>query len=131
MSELGLEQLEQWLAGYKHSWEKQDVDAFVSLYTDDAVYVDRPFSEPVQARDFHRFWTELATRQAQNHIEFEVLGVNGPVGIAHFRANYYRTTTGEHRTGDGIFVLSFDESGRCRVFREWQHWYPVDGKPAR
>ncbi|WP_159587783.1 nuclear transport factor 2 family protein [Chelativorans xinjiangense] len=123
------EDVQQWLSGYKHSWEKQDADAFVSLYTDNAVYIDRPFSKPVEARDFHRFWSDLATRQAENRIDFELLGICADRAFANFEATYLRVKTDERRAGNGIFILDFDDAMRCTKLREWQHWYSLGSEP--
>lgn len=131
MSEFNTGQLRQWLSGYKHSWERQDADAFVGLFTADALYIDRPFSEPVAAPDFHRFWTDLAKRQAEMHIEFDILGLEGHRAFVNFQATYVCVPGGEHRTGDGLLVLDFDDAGRCGKLREWQHWHSDGTKPEQ
>ncbi len=92
------EQLAAWLAAYKYSWEAQDADAFVKLFTADCQYADRPYAEPVQGKDFHAFWTALAQRQRDNLIEFEVLEAL-PVnrGMAVWKAQYVIPSTGEQK----------------------------------
>jgi len=117
------EQLAAWLAAYKYSWEAQDADAFVKLFTADCQYADRPYAEPVQGKDFHAFWTALAQRQRDNLIEFEVLEAL-PVnrGMAVWKAQYVIPSTGEQKEGSGVFLLHFSSDGRCSNLREWQHW---------
>lgn len=123
---MNVEQLSRWLAAYKRSWETQDPDAFVQLFTLDCEYRDTPFIEPVNGREFHAFWRALAEIQQDNHIDFEILGfASGNRAIVNWHATSTRRGTGECREGDGIFVLTFDAEGRCSDVREWQHWHPV------
>ena len=114
-----------WMDSYKRSWEKQDADAFVTLFTGDAVYRDTPFDEPFQGPDFHAVWTELATRQSDNRFDFEVMAVSGEMAFVHWWGTTTRVPSGERSKGDGMFVLYFHDDGRCRELREWQHWLPV------
>jgi hypothetical protein len=119
-------QLTQWLDAYKRSWEKQDPDAFVKLFTQGCEYRDTPFIEPVPGREFHAFWRALAEHQQDNHIDLEILGfASGDRAIVNWRAESTRRGTTERREGNGIFVLSFAPDGRCSDVREWQHWHPV------
>jgi len=102
------EQLAAWLAAYKYSWEAQDADAFVKLFTADCQYADRPYAEPVQGKDFHAFWTALAQRQRDNLIEFEVLEAL-PVnrGMAVWKAQYVIPSTGEQKEGAASSCCTF------------------------
>lgn len=120
-----IEQLAEWLAAYKQAWETQDADAFVALFTPDCEYRDTPFIEPVPGREFHAFWRALATKQQDNHIEFEVLGpAMGNRAVVNWKASTTQRGGTERREGNGIFLLSFEDD-LCRDVLEWQHWHPV------
>ena len=119
--------LTSWMSSYETSWETQDADLFVTLFTDDARYLDKPFTPPVDGPDFHRMWSDLATRQSDNRFEWDILGMDGDLGFVHWHATSTRTATGEQRVGDGIFMLTFAPDGRCKELREWQHWRVIEG----
>ncbi len=118
--------LSDWLAAYKRAWEMQDADLFVTLFTPDCEYRDTPYKEPVPAPEFHAFWRALAKRQQDNRIDFEILGhASGNRAVVNWEATSTRRASGERREGNGIFVLTFAEDGRCSDVREWQHWHLV------
>jgi hypothetical protein len=118
--------LSNWLDTYKRAWETQDADLFVTLFTPDCEYRDTPYKEPVPGREFHRYWQALATRQKDNRIDFEILGwASRNRAIVNWEATSTRRATGERREGNGIFMLTFAEDGRCSAVLEWQHWRPA------
>jgi hypothetical protein len=123
---MNMHKLVEWIAAYKRSWEQQDADSFVKLFTQDCEYRDTPFIEPVPGRDFHAFWRALAEIQQDNHIDFEILGfASDNRAVVNWKAQSTRRATKERREGDGIFVLTFTADGRCSDVREWQHWREV------
>lgn len=120
------DQVSDWLARYKRAWEGQNPDLFVTLFTEGCEYRDTPFVEPVPGPEFHAFWTALALKQQDNHIDLTILGE--PFGdrvVVNWTAATTRRGSDERRDGNGIFVLTFDAQGRCSDVREWQHWHPV------
>jgi ketosteroid isomerase-like protein len=123
--------LAEWCDVYKRAWENQDADLFVNLFTDDCTYRETPFTEPIPGHAFHAFWQDLAKREQDNHIEFEILGrASGNRVILQWEARTTSLATSEHLEGSGIFVLTFADNGRCSDVREWQHWHSV-GAPLK
>ena len=119
-------QVQEWLNRYKEAWETQDADLFVTLFTEQCVYRDRPFLEPVPRKEFHAYWCAIARIQQDNHIDIEILGeASENRSIVHWQATYTRRATNERLEGDGIFLLTFARDGRCSDVWEWQHWHPV------
>jgi hypothetical protein len=120
--------VEAWLALYGQSYMDENPDLFVSLFTDDALYWETPFMEPVHAADFHRFWSDLAKRSTGRAIDFDVLHVEDSTALVHWTATNTQRATGERREGSGIFRLTFSSNNKCRLVEEWQHWHVV-GSP--
>lgn len=117
-------ELVTWLSAYKRSWETDDADLFVSLFTPDATYRVSPFAKPIAGRDFHESWTGNKRVQTGNHINLEIWHLGGDVAIVQWIAHTIYFDRGP-RQGNGVFRLSFSPDGRCRELREWQHWRPV------
>ena len=64
-----LEELDRWLDVYGRAWERQDVDAFVACFTEDAVYQWGPFGDPLRGHAEIRARTAEAIA-AQEDIQF-------------------------------------------------------------
>lgn len=119
---LTIERFAVWLDEYGDASRSNDPAASAALFTDDARYYESPFDEPLVGRDaIHRYWAQGATTLTDKESSYEILAVVGSRGIANWRSRFTRVTTGTRSTLDCLFVADFDDSGRCREFREWWH----------
>lgn len=114
--------LEQWLSEYGRAWENKDARSFVRLFADNVSYFWTPLEEAKQGRKAVEAAFQAAVlRQEDIRFTAEILGVFGRTGIAHWQCSFHRPSSGRDVRLDGIFVMRFDEDGRCGVFREWWH----------
>ena len=116
-----LEELDRWLDVYGRAWERQDVDAFVACYAEDAVYHWGPWGEPLRGHDEIRAATEQATAQ-QEDIQFghELLAITPDGrGIARWWVSIKQKGEDTIEENEGIFLVTLGEDGRCTDFREW------------
>ena len=115
-------QLIAWLERYRRAWESRDPDAAAALFADTAAYYETPFGEPARGKDGVRaYWKSATGNQRDVRFSFEVLSVAGDTGIARWRAEFTRLSSGVRARLDGIFLLEFDASGTCRTLHEWWH----------
>jgi ketosteroid isomerase-like protein len=116
-----LEELDRWLDAYGRAWERQDTDAFVGLFTEDALYFWGPWDEPLRGHAEIRAKTDEKVGEQEN-IQFghELLAVT-PDGRGIARWWVSLKVKGEDATEDseGIFLVTLDWDGRCTDFREW------------
>ena len=116
------ESFRSWLDAYGHAWEAQDPEGSAALYREDALYFETPFDEPMRGvaavRDYA---AEAAAAQKDVKFSADVLAVSGETGIARWRASFTRVPSGVQVELDGVFLVTFDDAGRCREFREWWH----------
>lgn len=120
--------LERWLERYGRAWERHDAGAFADLFTEDALYQERPFDEPLRGRQAVRAYAETAALH-QRGVSFahEVLGFADGKALALWRAAYEKASNGEATRLSGVFLLEFGEDGRCRSLREW---WDADPSPS-
>ena len=119
---MDLTDLKQWLDEYGRVWEQGDAEASVRLYAEDVKYYETPFTEPdVGQEAVRRYCLEAAGAQRDVRFSHEALAMTGDTGIARWHASFVRVPSGRSVDLDGVFVLRFDEGGKCRELREWWH----------
>jgi ketosteroid isomerase-like protein len=111
----------QWLRDYVSAWKSYDPQAIGALFSDDAGYRYNPYDEPVRGREaIVASW--LKNRDAPNTYtaEYHPVAVDGNTAVSNGRSLYFeedgKTLKAQY---DNIFVLRFDDEGRCTDFCEW------------
>jgi ketosteroid isomerase-like protein len=116
-----LDDLREWLDAYGQAWERQDVDASVACFSEDAEYHWGPFGEPLRGHAEIRSRTEEAvSRQSNIVFEHELLAVTPDGrGLAWWTLTHDIPAVGTRLQDEGVFLVTLDADGRCRKFREW------------
>lgn len=116
-----------WLDRYKQAWEGQDPDLLLTLFTEDAHYIETPFGAPAVGHAAIRdYWQEGAVT-GQHDIAFDgtLWTVQDEVALAHWTARFTRTASGQRIALDGVFRLTFapgtGSPPKCRKLQEW--WF--------
>jgi ketosteroid isomerase-like protein len=119
-------EFDAWLRGYKSAWEQRDPQAAAALFTDDAEYYWTPFDPPHRGKDgIAAVWLGAVSQQKDIDFTYDVLAVNGAVGIAHWHTKLTAVPDNAPVELDGIIVATFAPSKHCREFREWWHMPPA------
>lgn len=111
-----------WLDAYVRAWKTYDPDSIRALFAEDATYFYNPFdADPVRGREaIVANWLEYRDAPGTYDAHYEPVAVEGNVAVANGRSSYFeadgKTLT---RIFDNIFVLRFDDAGRCIEFRDW------------
>lgn len=119
------EQVQQWLDAYTHAWLTYEPDEISALFTDDAEYRWHPWDEGDNvARGRAQIvaaWLENRDRAGTYGGAYRPLLVQGDQVIAVGMSSYYtdETQTTLDRAYHNLWVLRFNEEGRCRSFTEW------------
>jgi len=117
------ESVADWLDKYVRAWKSYDPEAIGDLFSQDAEYYYGPYREPVRGR-----WAIVADWLAPDHKDeagtydgvYEPVAVDGDVAVANGRSTYYTPGRGDIAAQyDNIFVMRFDNDGRCVKFQEW------------
>jgi ketosteroid isomerase-like protein len=114
--------LEDWLARYGEAWVERDPSRAAALFTENATYHEMPFDPPKGGRSGIRdYWATVTADQRDVDFTSSVVAVSGRTGIARWAAKLKSASSGVRVELDGIFVLTFDDSGLCSELREWWH----------
>ncbi len=113
------EEFSVWLERYGEAWKRTDAHAAGQLFTENAVYYEVPFEEPVRGRPaIVEYWDGVRGHR-DVELTYEVLAVTDDLGIARLQDAFTRVASGRRAQYDGIFVVHFDADLKCREFREW------------
>lgn len=115
-----------WVAALGRAWETKDAGAAAALFAEDATYQEDTFAEPMRGRDqILAYWSEVPLTQDHIVLNYEVIAVDGQVGVAHWRTSLTRKPSGVPVKLDGVFAVTMDENGLGKTFREW--WQKQEG----
>lgn len=116
------EHFKEWLEKYKVAWENESPEDAAELFTEDAKYFEIPFDEPSTGREkIVEYWNAVPEGQTDIKFGYEILKTYNNVGYCKWNASFVRKATGKKVLLDGIFEVTFNESGRGKIFREWWH----------
>jgi ketosteroid isomerase-like protein len=127
----GAERAQHWLDAYTHAWITYDPDEIGALFTDDAEYRWHPWDEGdavVRGRaQIVAAWLENRDRTGTYSGAYHPLLVQGDQVIAVGLSSYYtdETQTTLDRVYHNLWVMRFDDEGKCQSFTEWYMQPPV------
>jgi ketosteroid isomerase-like protein len=114
----------RWLSEYVEAWKSSDPAAIGKLFSEDALYRYHPWDEPtpshVRGRDaIVASWLEHKDAPGSWTAEYRPWLVRDEravaVGVSRYLAADGSTVESEYRN---VFLLVFDDAGRCREFSE-------------
>ena len=112
----------KWLGAYVKAWKSYSPEAIGALFTEDATYSYYPFEEPVRGREaIVASWLKHQDPPGTYDASYAPIAVDGNIAVAQGRSRYFKDSTQKQLTKqwDNVFVIEFDDGGRCRSFSEW------------
>ena len=104
-------------------WERGDVDQICSVFRDDAVFIETPFSEPDRGLGAIRaYWRELPQNQAEVQFQSGEIFVAGPWFATEFRCTFRRRRTGEQVDARGAMFCETKEGKISELRMYWHRW---------
>jgi hypothetical protein len=110
-----------WLSKYVDAWKSYDPEAIGALFSDDARYYYSPYSEPLEGREaIIADWLKNKDKAGTYTAEYKLIATSGNLAVTNGRSTYFEDDGKTiRREFDNIFVMEFDELGRCNFFKEW------------
>ena len=110
--------VERWVADYERLWRTAGTEQLAELFAQDASYLPSPWAQPVDGLDaIARFWD--AERDGPDEaftMSSEIVAVDGATAVVRVFVTY---DAPGGRSWRDLWVLTFDDDGRCRAFEEW------------
>lgn len=115
-----LHTVQTWIDGYLDAWRSNDRERIAELFAEDATYAYDPWHEPVRGRDaIVAMWLEEPDDPDSWQAGYQPMLLHGNRAIVTGL-----TTYSDGKTYSNLFVIDFDEDGRCRAFIEWYMRHP-------
>jgi len=127
MKPLTIDAFGKWLESYGKASKKNDAKASSELFALDARYYETPFDDPMIGRDaIYQYWSKGAQTLKDKESFYEIITVKEDLGIARWQSKFTVINSGNRLALDCLFLVEFDESGLCSVFREWWHIHTMN-----
>lgn len=123
--------LQAWLDRYVEAWKSYDPDAIGALFGEDATYRYHPYDaddQVIRGRDaIVRDWIvpdgNASTRDEPDSYDahYEPYAIDGDRAVAAGSSRYWTDGTRSQlqATFDNVYLLRFDDDGRCVEFSEY------------
>jgi len=101
-------------------WSKADVATILSVFTDDAVFLETPFSDPLTGQDAIRgYWADVPYHQSEITATSGEIYVAGPWFSTEFKVVFRRRRTGEWVEARGAL---FCETAGDKISEMRMYW---------
>ncbi len=108
---------------FGRGWERGDVDAIVSVFAPDAVFLESPFSERSAGAAIRAYWQDVPVNQAEVTFRAGEVYVAGPWFATEFRCTYRRRRTGEWVDARGAMFCETKDD-KITEMRMYWHRHP-------
>jgi len=94
---------------FEAGWSKGDVNRIVALFTDDAVFFETPFSDPIRGTlAIRKYWSDVPVNQAEIKVISGEIFAAGPWFSTEFKTTFRRRRTGEWIEAKGALFCETD-----------------------
>lgn len=110
------DRLDQWMDGYVLAWSSNDPEHIRALFTEDAVYDPQTAGGEWEGIDeIVEKWVEVGDVEDNWDFQWQPLVEADDIAIVTGRTRYVEPEASYRN----LFVIRFDDDGRCRDFTEW------------
>lgn len=104
-------------------WAKGDVPLLMSVFTDDAVFIETPFSAPRTGRDsILEYWRDVPVHQAEITFTSGEIFVVGPWFSVEYKVTFRRRRTGQWVEARGAMFCETRGEKISELRMYWHRW---------
>lgn len=106
---------------FAKAWSKADLDRIMSVFSDEAVFIETPFAEPCTGRDaIRRYWADVPYNQSEITVTTGEIYTVGPWFSTEFKVVFRRRRTGEWVEARGAL---FCETADGKITEMRMYWH--------
>ncbi|HEY6568205.1 MAG TPA: nuclear transport factor 2 family protein [Actinomycetota bacterium] len=123
--------VQTWLDRYIEAWRTGDAAVIAELFGRDAEYRYHPADDPVVGPDkIAASWLADPDEPAGWDAWYTPFAVEGDRAVANGVSTYFNDDGSVRTVFDNVFLLVFNDEGRCTRFTEWFVQRPADRTQA-
>lgn len=104
-------------------WAKGDIPLLMSVFSDDAVFIDTPFGEPRKGREaILLYWRDVPVHQAEVTFSSGEIFAAGPWFSAEYKVTFRRRRTGEWVEARGAMFCETADGRISELRMYWHRW---------
>ena len=105
------------------AWSKADVPLLMSVFSDDAAFVETPFAEPRRGGEaILLYWRDVPVHQAEITFASGEIYAAGPWFSTEFKITFRRRRTGEPVEARGAIFCETDGERITEMRMYWHRW---------
>lgn len=109
---------------FARGWAKGQADIILSVFAEEAVFIETPFAEPIRgAGEIRRYWSDVPAHQSEITVSTGELYVAGPWFSTEFKAVFRRRRTGDWVEAKGALFCEM-ANGLITEMRMYWHRRP-------
>ena len=106
---------------FAKGWSKADLDKILSVFTDNAAFIETPFAEPHTGRDaIRRYWADVPYNQSEITVTTGEIYSVGPWFSTEFKVVFRRRRTGDWVEARGAI---FCETAGEKITEMRMYWH--------
>ena len=108
---------------FGQGWTRGDVNLLMSVFADDAVFVETPFSAPLRGLEaVRRYWLEVPLHQSEITFSSGEVFAAGVWFSTEFKCVFRRKRTGEWVDARGAIFCESDGKKITEMRMYWHRW---------
>jgi len=105
------------------AWSRGKVDLLLSVFSEDAVLIETPFSAPIKGRAELRKWAgDIPYHQSEATFTVGEIFTVGPWFSAEFKLTFRRRRTGDWVEARGAMFAETSDAGITELRMYWHRW---------
>lgn len=105
---------------FAQGWSKANLDTILSVFAEEAVFLETPFSMPTKGTAaIRRWWADVPYHQSEISVTTGEIYTAGPWFATEFKAVFRRRRTGEWVETRGAIFCETDESHITEMRMYW------------
>ena len=111
----------RWVDGFEAAWRTHGTEELAAIFSRDAIYLHSPYADAVEGLPKIRtMWEEDRNGPEERFtLSTEIVAVEEGTAVVRALVRYGEPMRQEYTD---LWVLRFDDEGRCSRFEEWPYW---------